>query len=262
MVLKRLRSLFAASPNNPRALTGVATRDTTFAPETAFCAIGDIHGRLDLLKPLHEKLRADYGAETPVIFLGDFVDRGPDTAGVLSFVQQAITADPAHNIGIMGNHEQMMLEFIDDPAGNGTRWLRFGGQDTLRSFGIDQDVAPDDAEDLVDLADALEAAMPDGMLAWLRQLPAIWSTGNMHCVHAGIDPNVEPNAQKTRTLINGHPAFLTRPRDDKATVVHGHTVMEQAAVWDGRVSLDTGAYYTDQLTAAYIEPGKCTFITA
>jgi serine/threonine protein phosphatase 1 len=260
MVLKRLKSLFGASPNNPRVVSGVATRDTIFAPDTPFCAIGDIHGRLDLLQPLYDRLRNTYGADTPMIFLGDFVDRGPDTAGVLRYVQDLTDKDPIHNIGIMGNHEQMMLEFIDDPAGNGRRWLRFGGQDTLRSFGIDQEVAPDDAEDLVDLADALENAMSDGMVSWMRTLPALWSSGNVYCVHAGMNPEVEPTSQKPRTLINGHPDFLTKARSDRATVVHGHTVMEQAMVWDGRVSLDTGAYYTDVLTAAYIEPGNCTFI--
>lgn len=262
MIFRRLQSLFASSPNNPKALSGVATRDTRLAPDTPFCAIGDIHGRLDLLHPLYEKLRSNYGAETPVIFLGDFVDRGPDTAGVLRFVQNVMTTDPVRNIGIMGNHEQMMLEFIDDPAGGGTRWLRFGGLDTLRSFGIVQEETPEDAEDLVELADALTSAMPDGMLPWLRNLPAIWSTGNIHCVHAGMDPKLEPGEQKPRTCINGHPAFLTQPRSDDATIVHGHTVMDQPVVWDGRISLDTGAYYTDRLTAAYIQPGSCKFITA
>ncbi|WP_407493679.1 metallophosphoesterase [Pseudooceanicola sp. MF1-13] len=260
MVFKRLKSLFATSPNNPKALSGVATRDTIFAPDTPFCAIGDIHGRLDLLKPLYERLRSTYGTDTPVVFLGDLVDRGPNTAGVLSYVQGLTEGDADHNITIMGNHEQMMLEFIDDPAGNGTRWLRFGGQETLQSFGIAADTTPDDAEDLVDLADEFEQAMPEGMISWMRNLPALWSTGNMYCVHAGMNPEVEPTAQKPRTLINGHPDFLTKARSDRATVVHGHTVMEDAAIWDGRVSLDTGAYYTDKLTAAYIEPGNCTFI--
>lgn len=261
MVLKKLKSLLGSSPNAPRARTGVATRETLLNPDAPFCAIGDAHGRLDLLAPLYDRIRATYGADIPVVFLGDFVDRGPESAGVLRMVRDLNMARPDVDIALTGNHEKMMIEFIDDPAGKGARWLTFGGIETLHSFGISQNSIRYDAEDALEAADALEDALPDGMLDWLRTLPATWVSGNMHCVHAGMDPDIAADAQKTKVMINGLPNFLTRARQDDVTVVHGHTVMQEAAVWDGRVSLDTGAYLNGRLTAAYIEKGTCTFLT-
>lgn len=261
MVLKKFKSLFSGSPNSPKALRGVATRETQLAAETPFCAIGDVHGRLDLLDPLFNQLRDRFGDEVPIVFLGDMVDRGPDSAGVLKMVRDLTLKDRARNIAICGNHEQMMIEFIDDPAGKGARWLSFGGIETLQSFGITKNSVRYDADDALEAADALEDALPDGMLDWLRALPAMWRNGNIFCVHAGMDPTLAADQQKTRVLINGHPKFLSTPRDDGITVLHGHTVMESPVIWDGRISIDTGAYKTGLLTAAYLSGDTCTFLS-
>ena len=261
MVLKKLKSIFAASPNNPRALRGQATRETLIAPDVPFCAIGDVHGCLDLLKSVYSDLRARYGDEIPIIFLGDLVDRGPDSAGVLAMVRDLTTAQPDRHVAIQGNHEKMMIEFIDDPAGKGLRWLTFGGVETLASFGIQASSKRPDLEDAMEWSEALEDAMPDGLLEWIRQLPALWSSGNVHCVHAGMHPDDPVDQQKSRTMINGHPLFLNIPRDDGQTVLHGHTVMADATIGDTRISIDTGAYFTGTLTAAYIAQDTCRFIT-
>ncbi|WP_040609898.1 metallophosphoesterase [Pseudooceanicola batsensis] len=262
MVLKKLKSLFAGTPNNPRVLTAPQNAgETILAPDRPFCAIGDVHGRIDLLDPLYRRIRAEYGADIPVIFLGDNVDRGPDTASVLEMIHDLARTDPSANISLMGNHETMMLEFIDDPAGQGARWLTFGGVETLQSYGIAVPARRPDAEDAMEAADRLESAMSAGLQDWLRGLPAVWSTGNVHCVHAAMDPAVPPDRQKPRVMINGHPEFLTRARSDGATVVHGHTVMAEAAIWEGRISLDTGAYYSGRLSAAHIDRDTCTFLS-
>lgn len=241
-------------------LTAVATRATRLAPERPFCAVGDVHGRPDLLAQLYRRLCADHGDAIPVIFLGDYVDRGPDSAGALRMVHDLVTAAPDRHVALTGNHERMMLEFIDDPAGKGARWLSFGGIEAMQSFGITEAMGRMDPETALDAAAALADVLGAEMLTWLRGLPVRWSSGNMHCVHAGMDPERAVADQPERVLISGHPGFLTTPRTDEATVVHGHTVMSRAAVWDGRVSLDTGAYFTGRLTAAFIDRDTCTFI--
>jgi serine/threonine protein phosphatase 1 len=261
-MLGRIAKLFSGQGPAPRRhVAPKPTVDTVLTPDAPFCAIGDAHGCLNLLQPLYDKLRAELGPDIPVVFLGDMVDRGPDAAGVLSFVHRMVTDQPDSHIAIMGNHEQMMLEFIDDPAGKGLRWLTFGGVETLASFGIQAASKNPDLEDAMEWSEALEKAMPDGLLDWIRQLPARWSSGNIHCVHAGMHPDDPIDQQKSRTMINGHPLFLNIPRDDGQTVLHGHTVMADATIGDTRISIDTGAYFTGTLTAAYIAEGTCRFIT-
>ncbi|WP_375173918.1 metallophosphoesterase [Pseudooceanicola sp.] len=261
-MLGRLKNALSGKPRAPRARVAARpTVETRLAPDQPFCAIGDIHGRLDLLKPLHAKLRAEFGADIPVIFIGDIVDRGPDSAGTLRYIHDLCRDQPEANICIMGNHEQMMLDFIDDPAGRGLRWLSFGGAETLQSFGLTPPRSSPDLEDAVELAEALEEAMPAGILTWLRTLPPLWSSGNIHCVHAAMDPESPVTEQSSRVMINGHPAFLEVPRLDDQTVLHGHTIMAEATVGDTRISIDTGAYSTGRLTAAHVAPDSCRFIT-
>lgn len=259
-MLSKLKSLFSDGGHKPPSFTPPkATFETVLAPEQPFCAVGDMHGCLTLIEPLYEKLRGEFG-DIPIVFLGDHVDRGPDSAGVLRALFDLSVESPTSHISIIGNHEKMMLEFIDDPAGMGARWLSFGGQETLESFGITLPSRRPDAEDALEAADKLEGAMPKGMLNWLRALPPRWSSGNVHCVHAAMDPEVSPEDQDPRVMINGHPDFFATPREDGQTVVHGHTVVSRATAADGRISIDTGAYYTGRLTAAYIAPNTCRFI--
>lgn len=262
-MLGRLKTLFGSKESAPRPHVAPAPRvETVLAPDRPFCAIGDIHGCLHLLQPLYTRLRRDFGPDLPVIFMGDIVDRGPQSAGTLDFVHDLCRTRPEANICIMGNHEKMMLEFIDDPAGRGLRWLTFGGAETLQSYGLDAPKSKrPDLEDAMDLAEALEEAMPDGLQTWLRGLLPHWSSGNIHCVHAAMDPDRPATEQSSRVMINGHPAFLTTPREDGQTVLHGHTIMARPTIGDGRISIDTGAYATGQLTAAYIAPDTCRFIS-
>ena len=258
----KLKSLFGGTDAKPRMhVAPEPTTETLIAPEHIFAAVGDVHGCLPQLETLYGKLKSEFGSDLPVIFLGDIVDRGPDTAGALRMIYELCRDAPESHGAIMGNHEEMMLEFIDDPVGKGSRWLVFGGQQTLASFGISIPSTRPDVEEAMEVAEALEDAMPQGMLAWLRGLPTHWSTGNIHCVHAGMNPGLAPGDQTDRVMINGHPAFLTTPRHDGQTVLHGHTVMNKATIGDGRISIDTGAYMTGVLTAAHVAPGTCRFLS-
>jgi serine/threonine protein phosphatase 1 len=164
-------------------------------------------------------------------------------------------------IGLMGNHERMMLDFLGSPADGAGRWLRNGGLQTLASFGvggITDQLTPDEAHGA---ANQLRDAMGADLIDWLAGLDLQYATGNIHFVHAAADPEQPMAAQEPRTLLWGHPAFSAKPRTDGQFVVHGHTVVDAPDVTAGRVAVDTGAWFTGRLTAARIAPGEIGFVT-
>lgn len=236
------------------------TKSNICRPTASFFAIGDIHGRYDLLCELLSQIDPDNNQQ--LIFLGDYVDRGPASAQVLEHLYRMAQERPERVVCLLGNHEKMMLEFIDDPLGRGARWLRNGGVDTLRSYGIAKVSARLDPDEAMEACDALETAMPNGLAKWLSGLPTTWNSGNMWCVHAAMDPEVAPEDQKTKTLVWGHQAFMNTIRQDNICVVHGHTVVDKPTNSNSRVSVDTGAYHTGRLTAAHITETGCSFVTA
>jgi len=234
------------------------------APDQPVYAIGDIHGRDDLVEPLLIKIDADIterGIEAPqLVFLGDYVDRGDQSAGVLEHLYKLTQDLPDVVTCLMGNHEKMMLEFLDDPAGRGARWLANGGLQTLASYNIGGLSTRASIEDMAEASDALAEALPVGMEAWLRALPLIWQSGNVVCVHAAMNPSKPPEDQDERGLIWGHRDFLQMSRPDDLWVVHGHTTVDMPLAADSRISIDTGAWHSDRLTAAAITAGECRFL--
>ena len=239
------------------------------APDQPLYVIGDIHGRADLLQELFDLIDADQqatGIDQPLaVFLGDYVDRGPDSRRVLQSLHgmaRSLAGDPAAEgemLCLMGNHERMMLDFLESPVEAGPRWLRGGGVMTLASFGIDgvPDTAPAEVLEAARdaLAEALDDGAEDGLVAWMRAMPLIAQSGNVAMAHAACDPAQPIDAQLPATLLWGHPDFLNRPRSDGLWVVHGHTVVSAPTARDGRIALDTGAYFSDRLTAAILVPG-------
>lgn len=256
----KLKTLFGAR-QAPEEASG-PTIETVIAPERSFFAVGDIHGCAAQLDTLMGRIEAEAQGDEAVIFLGDAIDRGPASAQVLERLFAFARDHPGDAVVLMGNHERMMLDFIDDPSGRGARWLVNGGIETLESFGVSGAVPRPDAEEALDLADRLEAALPEGLQDWLRALPLHWQSGNVHCVHAAMNPDKAPGAQSDRSLLWGHPEFLRRPREDGVCVVHGHTIMPEPSVRDGRIALDTGAYRGGKLSAARLQAGDCRFLQA
>lgn len=239
-----LRRLFSSGP--------VAQFADPYVESPCF-VIGDIHGCLGHLERLLDA--APVGAE--VVCLGDYVDRGDNSAGVLRLLAQRpdITC-------LMGNHEAMMLKFIDDPTGSASRWLRYGGLQTLASFGVTGGVETKDEKLLTRLRDDLVDAMDDDLTQWMARLPVLEERGNVAILHAGADP-AEPVAdQSANTLIWGHPDFGKVPRQDGRWVLHGHTIVDAPTMRDGIISIDTGAYATGRLTAAHLTPDGCVFVQA
>lgn len=233
------------------------------APATPFYVIGDVHGRLDLLDRLLAKIDAEEGAaDVPLVFVGDYIDRGEQSAQVLRRVHALCQDTERQVVCLTGNHEDMLLKFMDDPAERGARWLRYGGLQTLSSFGVGDITDKSSAGGMEQARNALEDAIGQELLDWLGAMPTSWQTGNVAVVHAGADPNAPISEQDPRTLKWGHPEFRHKARNDGLWVVHGHTIVDEANASDGRIATDTGAFATGRLTAAYIAPGSARFIQA
>lgn len=225
--------------------------------------IGDLHGRLDLLTEM-QALIAARDRRALVVVVGDMTDRGPDSAGVLRALHAQSTATPDDLVCLMGNHERMLLDFLADPARHGPRWLSHGGTETLASFGLSpwtQSSAADPKARLAAQAADLRRAMGPALLTWLETLPLYWHEGALAITHAGADPTRAVDAQDPDALLWGHRAFLRQPRRDGIWVAHGHTIMRSATAEAGRIAVDTGAWRTNRLSAAWIDQNGLSFVT-
>ncbi len=253
--MKLLRRIFSNS-----SAPDTETFDAPVKPDEAFFVIGDLHGCDSLLARLLDKLdQTEGGGLARLVFVGDYVDRGEESAAVLRRLF-ALEGSPA--VCLAGNHEDMMLKFIDDPVERGARWIKFGGLQTLASFGV-SGVSTGSSGDALEYArDQLVEAMGRDMLDWLRALPAFWQSGNVAVVHAAADPSVPIGQQKERVLKWGHKDFGHKPRQDGIWTVHGHTIVDSPTIENGRVAIDTGAYATGRLTAASISDRGIDFLQA
>lgn len=218
------------------------------AVERPVAIIGDLHGCLELTEDLLAKLR-EQAPDAELVFVGDYIDRGEKSADVLRLLVNMPEA-----VCLKGNHEQMMLDFLDNPEEKGARWLRYGGLQTIASFGCSTPV-----DRLKELRDEIGALMGGEMASWLRDLRLTYSSGNLHVVHAAAHPEKPMNSQSESDLIWGHPKFERIRRKDGLWIAHGHTIVTMPAVQSGRISVDTGAYATGRLTAAIINRGEVEF---
>ena len=155
-----------------------------------------------------------------------------------------------------------MLGFLDAPAGRGRRWLRYGGAQTLESFGVAVPTQDARTEALTEVRDALRSAMGEVPIAWLRGLPSSWRSGNVAVVHAAADPDRPIEEQETAVLRWGHRRFPGQCRRDGMWVIHGHVIVDAPLLRDGVASIDTGAWATDRLTLAHVSPGGIRFENA
>jgi len=230
---------------------------------TRVYAVGDIHGRLDLLDRLHAIIVNDWNtAPTQVahlIYLGDYVDRGPNSAGVLERLSQEMFVGFRRTL-IGGNHEEMLLAFLDDPNA-GTAWRQLGGLETLLSYRVDVPRVLAD-QGFGGLANELAARIPDHHLALLKSLTLATSVGDYFFCHAGVRPGVPLSAQTPRDLRWIRQEFLSSDQDFGAVVVHGHSPTEQPDVRANRINIDTGAYATGCLTCLVLEGETRRFLQA
>lgn len=231
-------------------------------PDRLTYAVGDVHGRADLLLDLLGRIAEDAtGRAGParIVFVGDYVDRGPESAETLDILASLAAEAELDPVFLMGNHERMMLDFLGEPE-TGRRWLRVGGAETLASYGIAVDAAEEDPKALARHAAALsEAAAPH--LAFLARLVPSHLSGTLFCTHAGADPQAPPDMQDEAALLWGDSDFRRRPRADGLWTVHGHFVVPEPELHPGRIAIDTGAWFTDRLTAARIGGGEVAFLS-
>lgn len=237
-------------------------------PNELVYVVGDIHGSIDKLEALLGQIDADIqdspGGTGKVVFVGDYIDRGDASADVLRFMADVTTAYPEQLVGLMGNHERMLLDFLSDPTGSAKRWIRYGGLQTLASFGVGAGLTTDsrNAGDLLDAAGDLMEAMGPELVEWITNLPLTWSSGSLWVVHAGADPKVSMEAQQPKTLLWGSEAFLKQERTDGKWVAFGHQPFDTPFAEAGKIAVDTGAVYGGAMTAARIDTtGKISFIS-
>ncbi|WP_279385380.1 metallophosphoesterase family protein [Ruegeria denitrificans] len=215
--------------------------------------IGDVHGCIVQLEKLLTKVPQDHR----IVLVGDYVDRGEHSAEVL----RLISARPDLTC-LKGNHEEMMLWFLSDPTGQGRRWLRYGGLQTLASFDLHGVQAEMSNDELIECRDRLQKAMGNTLFQWVAELRTWEMSGNVLTVHAGADPKVPPSEQSEKTLIWGHPSFQSKARRDGVWVVHGHTIVNEASAQQGRISIDTGAFVTGVLSAVCLDGTEPRFLTS
>lgn len=159
----------------------------------------------------------------------------------------------------MGNHEDMLLNFLDDPARHGQRWLRYGGLQTLASFSVTNATQTSSTKDLEEARDRLVDAMGSPLIDWVRALPSSWQSGNIAVVHAGADPALPISKQDDQVLRWGHPSFDNTARSDGVWIAHGHTIVDMPVMEAGRINVDTAAYATGRLTMALISSDGVQF---
>ena len=231
--------------------------DPTSPKDAVIAAVGDVHGRADLCAQLIGKVERRYeDREIRFVFLGDYVDRGPNSKGVLDALLALRAARP-DTILLKGNHEQAMLDFIADPA-EGEAWLEWGGEETMASYGVER--AP--GMTLETLRDNFADAIPDAHFALLMSLDLTYRDDDVLFVHAGLNPDRALEDQRERDILwirdewrkNGKGKF------PGLTVVHGHTPVAKPENHAWRVNVDTGAVWSSRLTALCLDGGKRSFV--
>ncbi|WP_411037383.1 metallophosphoesterase [Shinella sp. BYT-45] len=228
-------------------------------------AIGDVHGCHDALLALEERIRtdaADHAHLRPLIlYLGDYVDRGPASNAVIEHLAAERHSDGIERIALCGNHDDTFLKFIFDPQQH-RRWLDFGGDATLRSYGLALHDYLDRADGMEVLGKDLQARIPSHHVAFLQNLPVALLSGKRLFVHAGIRPGVPLWRQEDHDMIWIREPFLSEGPGLPVTVIHGHTAGLEPVFGKGRICIDTTCYATGRLTALKVTPEGATLLQA
>lgn len=242
----------AKTPRPPSAVAG-----------SRLYAVGDIHGRADLLEALLAQIAEDAAAHAEaakrLIFLGDYVDRGPDSSAVIDRVMHDGPAG-LEVTPLMGNHEEMMLRFLEDLA-VGRTWMMNGGDATLRSYGVEPPSMFAGTALFRQAQQQFAEHLPASHRSFLEGLAVTHSEGDYFFVHAGVRPGVALEKQRTEDLLWIRDEFLESDRDFGKVVVHGHSITLDPEFRPNRIGIDTGAYRSGQLTCLVLEGTERTLLT-
>jgi serine/threonine protein phosphatase 1 len=223
-------------------------------------AIGDVHGRADLLAQCFGCIDADIaafpGPRVIQVLLGDYIDRGPQSRQVLDLL---VRRSHHHRVVCLkGNHETYIADFLREPAILG-QWRHFGGLATLVSYGVTPSINADKQEQR-ELASAFDRALPRSHRGFLTNLKASFACGDYFFVHAGVRPGVPLSGQHEQDLLWIREDFLLHEGDFGKIVIHGHTPVMEPDIRSNRINIDTGAYATGRLTCLVLEGEDVTFI--
>ena len=242
-MFQALKQLFARGEDEP--LPSIPDGQRVYA-------VGDIHGRLDLFESLVAAIEADDAARAPaetlIVLLGDLVDRGDDSRGVIEFARDLQRRRPVRILA--GNHEEMFLRSLSDIE-TFRHFIRHGGRETLLSYGINhgqfQAASMEEAQQLA------SEAVPADHLAFLESFEDMIQLGDYLFVHAGIDPRLPIDQQRSRDLRWIREPFLSHEGSHGVVVVHGHTICDEPEDCGNRIGIDTGAFMSGRLTALILE---------
>jgi serine/threonine protein phosphatase 1 len=244
-----------------RFLSSASKRPAPRLPEgVRVYAVGDIHGRADLLARLLSQIDAHL-AQNPVprpieVFLGDYIDRGPDSRRVIDLLIKRHEA--RETIYLKGNHETYFIEFLKDPKVLDI-WRQYGGFETLLSYGMSPHLRSKPAEQK-ELARSFARILPDDHFRFLSQLITNFTCGDFLFVHAGVQPGIPLDRQREEDLLWIREDFLESDDDFGKYIVHGHTPVREPDIRSNRINIDTGAFATDRLTCLMIEGEEMQFI--
>jgi serine/threonine protein phosphatase 1 len=226
--------------------------------DTRIYAVGDIHGRADLLSEITARIDDDIRrrpiAHTVEVYLGDYIDRGPHSRTVIDLLAVRLVANRA--VCLRGNHEAVMEGFLQDPAIL-QYWEPLGGMQTLASYGIE---LHDDTETAIDLQRRFLAAFPRAHELFMQCLRNQFSCGDFLFAHAGIRPDIPIEQQDVNDLIWIRNEFLESPLNHERFIVHGHTPVPHPDIRHNRINIDTGAWRTGTLTCIAIEGSTIMFL--
>ena len=234
-------------------------RQPTVPPGRRVYAVGDVHGFREPLRRLLGKIFSEPAArhcKTDIVFVGDYIDRGPDSRGVIELLlalPDTVTAQ-----FIRGNHEQALLDFLGDPSSYRV-WQGFGADETLLSYGV----PPPDPSSISALTEArnrFAAALPASHRKFFASLLPSVTIGDYHFVHAGIRPRVPLSRQSDHDLMWIREEFLMSEEKHGKVIVHGHTPYPEPVQRPNRIGVDTGVYLTGRLTALFLEGNRRRFL--
>lgn len=234
----------------------------TLPDGTVVYAVGDIHGRADLLARMHALIHADAASRPAqrrvLVYLGDYISRGPDSRTVIDMVR----AHPLRGFDLVtlrGNHEDCLVRFLDGDMAAGGHLLDYGGMAALASYGI-QVAEHQNADELAVIRKQVEGALPPAHIAFYRSLPPCHVEGGYVFVHAGVRPGLPLQAQEPRDMMWLRGTFLNFAESFGAVVIHGHTMAAEPQMRSNRIGIDTGAYTSGRLTCLICEADRRAFL--
>jgi serine/threonine protein phosphatase 1 len=250
--------------SSPVCINPCETGTAALPPDMRVYAIGNIHGMSGLLTSLLELICEDAAQATRqqrmiIVLCGDFIDRGPDSAGVLSILCQLASHD-IETVALRGNHEDLFQRFMDEPVRFGPKWLANGGDQTLQSYGVA--VPSGAAESYLQARDSMWRRMPMSHSHFLMELQTSITIGDYFFCHSGARPGVPLEDQQPRDLLWTDGSFVAADHPFEKVIVHGDHARAEPLIGKYRIGIDTNAQAGGTLTAAVLDQRNCRFLQA